>query len=154
MAQHNDDKEALIAELERARSRMTAHCWELGHDVDVPTKLKASISGHRAVWLSVAGVFGLLMTQLLFRRKKVVVEPKRSRKKEVERAGVAGLLLGVLRLLVPVVKPMIMTWVTQRMRHGSRQQRRKRAKAGCAAEPVLRARACACLRRAGFPKSS
>lgn len=128
MAQLDDNKESLIDELARARSRMAAHRAELGHDLDVPTRLKASISSHRGVWLGAAGVLGLLMTQLPFRRKKIVVEPKRSRKKEVERAGVAGLLFGVLRMLVPVVKPMVIAWVSKRMkerasaRYGSGQR--------------------------------
>jgi hypothetical protein len=120
MANVDDQKAALIAQIDRTRSRLTANRRELANDLDFPKKLKSSFVGHRGVWLGGAALFGLIISRLPPRRKKAAPRPKAkaTAKVEAERAGMAGIGLALLKIAFNVAKPMLITWATKRMNRG------------------------------------
>lgn len=110
MAHLDDRKEALIAQLDRSRSRIAAHRRELDEDLNAPAKIKASLIKHRYVWLGVAAVLGLLIAKLPARTKKVPVDRKGRRTNDVEKVEKAGLLMMVLKVVFDLAKPFIIRY--------------------------------------------
>ncbi len=118
MAQLDERKAALIAELDRARSRATANGRSLGRDVQVSGKIKETIARHRVSWLAGGVLTGLVISKLPPRTKKVVVDRKgkpQQMNAELAATGKAGLALGAVKLLIDVTKPVILAWATKRL---------------------------------------
>lgn len=107
MAIVEDRKAALSAELERSRSRIAAHQIKLAQDLNAPAKLKANFSRNRGVWITAAILVGLVIAKLPARTKKVVVDQKGKRQKELEKVGQAGIAAGLLKVAFDVSKPML-----------------------------------------------
>ena len=110
MAELDDRKKELSAQLDRARSRIGANRRELGEDLNAPAKLKASLSKHRFVWLGAAVLLGLLIAKLPARTKKVVVDRKGRRQADVEKVEKASLLVAFLKIVFDLAKPFIIKY--------------------------------------------
>lgn len=131
MAQSDERKAALIAELDRARSRAAANRRGLSGDAQVSEKLKTNISRHRISWLAGGVLTGLIIAKLPPRTRKVVVDRKGTTFRGDERlaaTGKAGIALGAVKLLIDVTKPVLMAWATKRLGeavHVGKQVQRK-----------------------------
>jgi hypothetical protein len=106
-------KAELIAELARARARLTANAQGLRTELDFPTKARRAFTRHPAVWIGGAALLGLLVAKLPARRKKGVVKRKGA-EPVLEKAGQAGLLLGALKIAFDFARPALLKWATQR----------------------------------------
>jgi len=109
-----DVKIELAADLDRARARLARNFGALRRDLDVPTHLKHSFHDNKAAYIGGATLFGLLLSKLPTRRKKIYVERKsKAAVKEVEKAGIWLMLLQVLfKALRPMLTSLISTQVT------------------------------------------
>jgi len=95
----------LAADLDRARARLARNIDALRHDLDVPTHLRRSFSEHKSAYIGGATFFGLLLSKIPARKKKVYVEGKsRGAVKEVEKAG---FWLIVFQFLFNTFRPML-----------------------------------------------
>jgi hypothetical protein len=114
MAQ-DERKAELTAELARSRTEITGHVRSLGRDLDFRTRARAAFARHPAVWIGAAIVIGLFVSRLPFRRKKAAT-PSRKASVEpvVEKAGAAGLVLGVLKIAFNLARPALTAWATRR----------------------------------------
>jgi hypothetical protein len=93
----------LAADLDRARARLARSAGALRQDLNVPAHLKHSFHEHKAAFLGSATVFGLLLSKLPARKKKIYVERKgKEAIKEVEKAG---LWLVLLQFLFKTFRP-------------------------------------------------
>jgi hypothetical protein len=126
MADVDDRKTPLIDQLRQARSRLSANGYELADDLNFPAKISSSLKKHRGIWLGAAALFGLLITQLPRRTKKVFVPAKGKKKEEVERAGIAAILLGVLKIALNVGKPLILAWASKRVKRAAEAEEARR----------------------------
>lgn len=117
MAEHNDRKAELIAEINRARSRATAHRRALADDLQVGEKFKENIARHRTGWLGGAILTGLLISKVPPRTKQVVVDRrgKAASGEPLAKAGKFGFFMAIIRLLVDVTKPILLAWATKRL---------------------------------------
>ena len=104
-------KIALAADLDRARARLARNADALLRDLDVPAHLKHSFHENKAAYIGGATVFGLLLSKLPARKKKIYVERKGSGSvKEVEKAG---LWLVLLQFLFKTFRPMITSLIAK-----------------------------------------
>jgi hypothetical protein len=105
-------KRELIAQLDRARSRATAHQRELTEDLQVGDKLKESVNTHRGTWLGAAALIGLLISKIPPRTKTIKITAGSNGKvaKEAKQFGMAGLGLAALKWLFDLVRPLIISW--------------------------------------------
>lgn len=110
-------KRDLIAQLDRARSRATAHQRELGNDLQVGDKLKENVDRHRGVWLGSAALLGLAISKLPPRTKKIVIQPggRARAEREVKEVGKWGLVIAAAKWLFDLIRPMLVTWGTRRL---------------------------------------
>jgi hypothetical protein len=113
MAQ-DEDKAELIAELARARAALASNAGALRHDLDFPTRAKKAFKRNPLLWLGAAAVIGLVIARLPGRPKKVVKVFPKEKEPALEKAGKAGLLLGVLKIVFDLARPALLKWVTQR----------------------------------------
>jgi len=107
----------LAAELDRARAGLARNFDALRHDLDVGTRFKSSFHENKAAYIGGASVFGLLLSKLPTRKKKVYVERKsKERLKEVEKeAGKAGVWLIFLQFLFKTLRPLLTSLVTKQV---------------------------------------
>ena len=125
-------KRELIAQLDRARSRATAHQRRLADDVQVGDKFKESVNRHRGTWLGAAALIGLLISKIPPRTKTIKVSNGSRAKvvKESKTVGMAGLAIAALKYLFDLVRPMVIAWGTRYVK--------SRLAAGGAPEPYRR----------------
>jgi hypothetical protein len=108
-------KKELIAELEHSRAQMGDYVHLLGHDLDFRTRARRAFARHPAVWIGTALILGLVISRLPIRRKKAAADvPRKKVEPTIEKAGVAGLALGVLKVAFDIARPALTSWVTRR----------------------------------------
>jgi len=106
-------KTELAADLDRARARLARNFDALRHDLDVGTHLKKSFHQNKAAYIGGATVFGLLLSKLPARRKKVYVE--RKSKDRIKEAEKAGMWLILLEFLFKTLRPLLTSLVTKQV---------------------------------------
>ena len=117
-------KVKLAADLDLARARLARNFGALRHDLDVGTHFKHSFHENKAAYIGGATLFGLLLSKLPTRKKKVFVERKpKNGIKEVEKAGV---WLVVLDFVFKILRPMLTTLVTKGVTEFVRSRGRSR----------------------------
>ena len=118
MANNDQRKSELIAELDRARSRASAHRREMhGAKGRASAKATSTVARHRYGWMLGALIGGFIITKLPTRTKKVVVDRRGKRVSEtgLETAGKTGLFLAILKIGIDLAKPILMAWITKRL---------------------------------------
>ena len=113
MAQ-DDDKAELIAELARARARLTDSTLALRHDLDFPTRAKNAFKKSPLPWIGGAALVGLIIARLPGKKTTKVVVARKSKEPAIETAGKAGLILGALKIAFDFARPTLLNWATQR----------------------------------------
>jgi hypothetical protein len=112
-------KAELIAELERARVRASANSQALRTDVAFRPKIRRAFQRNRTAYLGGAALFGLLLSKIPPRTKKVKVKVKTwpwSRdKQQMKTAGKAGIMFALLKLALDLGKPSMVAWVTSKI---------------------------------------
>lgn len=103
----------LAAELERTRARLARNLDGLRHDLDLGTHFKESFHQNKAAYIGGATLFGLLLSKLPARRKKIYVDKKS--KAGVKEAEKAGLWLILLQFVFKVVRPMLTSLVAKQV---------------------------------------
>ena len=104
-------KTELAADLDRARAALARNFDALRQDMDVGTHLKGSFHKHKTAYIGGATVFGLLLSKLPPRKKKVYVEKKS--KGIVKDAEKAGLWLVLLEFMFKALRPFITSLVAK-----------------------------------------
>lgn len=120
MAFESARKAQLIAEIDSARSRATAFRRRVETGGTPTSHLKEKVSQHRGWWLGGAALAGLALARLTGggkRRPAIRARDRREAKQAltVQGAGRAGLFLGVLKLVIDLVKPVMMAYLTKRI---------------------------------------
>ena len=120
-------KAQLIAELDRARSRLSINAGALRHDLDFSARAKSAFKRMPLPWLGGAAFLGLLVAKLPRRAKKVVIVAK-GKGEAVENVGKLGLALGALKIALDFARPVLTAWAKKRVveyasgtRHGDRR---------------------------------
>jgi hypothetical protein len=114
MAEFQDSKAALIAELSRARADMARNSQGLRGGVNVGGRVQSGFERHRGAWLSGAALLGLILGKVPPRTKRVPMNSK-DRGKFAQQAGKAGFFMGILKLVIDFAKPLMIAWATKRM---------------------------------------
>lgn len=113
-----DSKGQLSAELARMRIAMSRTWTGMKRNASVTRNVKGSFNQNRTAWLGGAAVFGWILSRLPARKKQVKVYVE-SGEKRVKIVKQAGLLLGLARILVPLLKPTVMAYVTAKIAEAS-----------------------------------
>src|SRR5881275_3309337 len=108
----------LKADIARSRDQFARDLRVFRREMDIPRKIKRSFQRQTGAWITAAVVVGALLILLPARRKKVYVEPKlpQNEKHSKNKVVEAGFALGALKFAATVLKPVVVSYVTKRMR--------------------------------------
>src|SRR4051794_12922269 len=115
-------------EIDRSRERVARDVRGLRYELDFPAKIKRSFQRQTTMWIVAAIAVGVIVVTLPQRRKKVYVDVGRDGKGKKKLAE-TGLLLGVLRIAMPLLKPVVMNFVRNKMAGGGSTAYRPASKA-------------------------
>jgi hypothetical protein len=111
---NDDPAEELREEIARSRERLTRDLRGLRYELDFPRKIRRSFQTQTVLWLAAAVAAGLVFTVLPRRKKKVYVDLK-SGKKSTGRLLEAGFLLGALKIAANVLKPVVVSFLKDKV---------------------------------------
>jgi hypothetical protein len=113
---HEQSADELKIEIARSRDRVSRDLRVFRREIDVPRRIKRSFQRQTGAWITAAVVVGALLIVLPARRKVVEVEAKPRNKGKQPKLLEAGFALGVLKFAATLLKPMIVSFVTKKMR--------------------------------------
>lgn len=116
----------LSAEIARSRESVEHDLRAVRAELDIPRKIRRSFRSQTGAWVAVAAVIGIALAVRATRRKRVYVETKAAPKTKT-RLLEAGFALGALRIAATFLKPIVVKFVTHKMREyaGSSHSERK-----------------------------
>jgi len=104
----------LKEQIGRSREDLALRLNRVREEVDLPRKIRRSIRREPVPWIIGAIAVGLLVTAVVTRKKKVIVDAKggtKSRHALLE----AGFVLGALRIAASLLKPVVMNFVEKKL---------------------------------------
>jgi hypothetical protein len=104
----------LRQEVAHSRDRLARDVSGLRYELDFPLKFRKSFQRQTAGWIGAAVVVGIVFAIMPARRKKVPVKTKGKKDRKEDVLG-AGLAVGLLRLAIPLLKPAITAFITQKI---------------------------------------
>ena len=110
----NDEDAQLKAEIARSRDLVAREIRGLRYELDIPRRIKRSFREQTPLWIGAAVVVGTLFVMMSARKKKIYVDAKPDGKGK-RRVLEAGFALGVLRIAVSLLKPMIANFITKKV---------------------------------------
>ena len=124
------DRAAIKSDIALSRERMARELSGLRYELDFPRKLKSSFRHQPVIWISAVIVVGLIVAVAPARRKKVYVHDSAGKKRN--RAGgegllEAGALVGALKFAATLLRPVVVNFLTTKMR-GYASSRGRRAR--------------------------
>ena len=116
----------LRAEIARSRELVEHDLRAVRSELDIPRKIRQSFRTHTAAWIAVVAVIGVALAIRSTRKKKIYVQAKAEHKARTKLLE-AGVVLGALRIAATFLKPMVVRFVTQKVRDyaGSSHSARK-----------------------------
>lgn len=115
MAQDRDKTE-LIAELARARALLAENSRALRRDLDFGARAKKAFKASPLPWLGGAALAGLILARVSPRRAtKTVPVLRRKEEPMLEKAGKAGMVLGIVKMVLDFARPAVTAWARKRV---------------------------------------
>jgi len=116
----------LSAEIARSRELVEHDLRALRSELDIPRKIRQSFRTHTGAWIAVVAVIGVVLVIRSTRKRKIYVQAKAEHKARTKLLE-AGVVLGALRIAATILKPIVVKFVTQKVRDyaGSSHSARK-----------------------------
>ena len=112
MADPQNEKERIAAKLARVRTELSDQSLLLRQNLDFGHHMSDSIRRHSWGWISIAAIFGWLLSRLPARKKKIYIDT--SDPKKAKSRGM-GLLGHIWKAAWSVAKPVITAYLTGRI---------------------------------------
>lgn len=125
MAKKSRNKQSqaeLKQQISRSREDITHRLSRVREEADVPRKIRRSVRREPVPWIIGAIAVGLIITGIVTRKKKVIVDVARKGTKTKSALLETGFLLGALRVAATLFKPVIVKFVEEKFgQYGSRR---------------------------------
>jgi hypothetical protein len=109
MAEPKDKKQRIVLELARTRDELAEQSLLVRRNLDVNQHLTNSVRQHSWLWMSVAAVFGWILSRLPARKKKVYIQSANPQKEK--KSGGIFKLIG--NAVWSVAKPVLTAYLTR-----------------------------------------
>lgn len=109
----NKSDAELKEQIARSREDLARRLDRVREEVDLPRKIRRSVQREPVPWIVGAIAVGLIVTGILMRRKKVIVDATRGSKGKSTLLE-AGFVLGALRIAASLLKPVVMKLVEKK----------------------------------------
>ena len=120
--QQEQSIQQLRQEIAHSRDHLARDLTGLRYELDIPLKFRKSFQRNAAVWVSAAVLTGVVFTARAIPRKKIIYttdsKSGHRAKGEEQNKGLlqAGLAKGALRFAATLLRPVVVSFVTQRLR--------------------------------------
>ena len=118
MAKKSGSKQSeaeLKDQIARSREDLALRLNRVREEVDLPRRIRRSVRREPVRWIVGAIAVGLLVTAVLTRKKKVIVDAKGGTKSKHPLLE-AGFVLGALRIAASLLKPVVINLVEKKLR--------------------------------------
>jgi hypothetical protein len=112
MADSQDETKRIAAELARIRVQLSDESLLLRRDLDVGRRMSESVREHSWGWMSLAAIFGWLLSRLPARKKKVYIHTTDPSKRVTYREG---FMTQVWKGVWSITKPLVMAYLTKKI---------------------------------------
>src|SRR5437588_6747233 len=119
MAKKSGNKQSaaeLKQQIARSRDEVGRRLSRVREEADVGRKIRRSVRREPVPWIVGAIAVGLIITGIVTRKKKVIVDATRRGSKTKSALLETGLVLGVLRIAATLLKPVVMKFVEDKFR--------------------------------------
>jgi hypothetical protein len=114
MASSDEDKQRLIAQMERSRLELGQTSSAVGYNFNIPHRFSRIFEKYSWGWVSLAAIMGWILSRLPARKQKIYIHDK-THQKVAKEAG-AGVLVGVLWSgLWSIARPILTAYIKRRM---------------------------------------
>ena len=111
MADPQDERKRIAAELARMRVELSNQSLLVRRDLDVGRRMSESLRKHSWGWMSVAAIFGWLLSRLPARKKKIYVAADSDKKVSYHE----GFIVQVWKGIWSIAKPIVVAYVTKKI---------------------------------------
>jgi hypothetical protein len=111
MADPQDERKRIAAELARMRVELSDQSLLVRRDLDVGRRMSESLRKHSWGWMSVAAIFGWLLSRLPARKKKIYVATNSDKKVSYHE----GFIVQVWKGIWSITKPIVVAYVTKQI---------------------------------------
>jgi hypothetical protein len=113
MVEPKDEKQRIVLELARTRNHLAEQSLLVRRNLDISRHMSDSMREHSWGWMSVAAIFGWILSRLPARKKKVYIQ-SRDRQKPGKKWG-GGLLKLVWDGAWSIAKPLLTAYLTKKI---------------------------------------
>src|SRR5712691_4004354 len=111
---NNKSAEELKQQIARSREDLALRLTHVREEVDLPRKIRRSVRREPVPWIVGAIAVGLLVTAVVTRKRKVIVDAKGGTKSKHPLME-AGFILGALRVAAGLLKPVVIIFVEKKL---------------------------------------
>ncbi len=111
MADPQDERKRIAAELARMRVELSNQSLLVRRDLDVGRRMSESLRKHSWGWMSVAAIFGWLLSRLPARKKKIYVAANSDKKVSYHEGFIGQVWKGIWS----IAKPIVVAYVTKKI---------------------------------------
>jgi len=112
MADSQDETKRIAAELARIRVELSDQSLLVRRDLDVGRRMSDSVREHSWGWMSLAAIFGWLLSRLPARKKKIYIHTTDSNKRVTYHEG---FMAQVWKGVWSITKPLLMAYLTKKI---------------------------------------
>jgi len=112
MADPQGERKRITGELARRRVELSDQFLLVRRDLDVGRRMSDSLRKHSWGWMSVAAIFGWLLSRLPARKKKIYVQTTNFEKRGAHHEG---FLVQVWKGMWSIAKPLVVAYVTKKI---------------------------------------
>jgi hypothetical protein len=112
MADSQDERKRIAVELARRRVELSDQALLLRRDLDIGHRMSDSLRKHSWGWMSIAAMFGWILSRLPARKKKIYVQATNSEKWTAHKES---FMVHVWKGLWSIAKPLVVAYVTKQI---------------------------------------
>jgi hypothetical protein len=112
MAEAQNEKERITAKLARVRNELSDQSLLVRRNLDVGRHMSDSLRRHSWGWMSIAAMFGWILSRLPARKKKIYVDSAGSHKPKSRGIGLTG---HIWKGCWSIAQPLITAYLTSRI---------------------------------------
>ena len=124
MADPQDERKRIAEELARMRVSLTDQTLLLRRKLDVGQHMSNSLRKHSWGWISIAAIFGWILSRLPARKKKVYIHASNSEKRTRKSDG---LITHMWKGIWSIARPVLTAYLTMKIRQKTKFVGAKRA---------------------------
>src|ERR1700730_5539708 len=113
MADSQDQKSRIIAELARQRAELSTQTLLVRRNLDFKRRMADSVRKHPWSWMNLAAMLGWLVSRLPARKKKIYIQAESSQK--LRPRSKEGFMVQVWKGMWTIAKPLVVALLTKKI---------------------------------------